>query len=77
MIAHRFLPLLPSINALAQHGVIDNTRATESASKHARLLGNGVKPKSIRAFDIHVQTISPVYPKSNALAKRQGFRCAR
>jgi len=60
MIAHRFLPLLPSINALAQHGVIDNTRATESASKHVCLLGSWEKPESIRTLGVHFQTISAV-----------------
>ena len=75
MVTHRFLPLMPSIKALAQHGVIGKPRAAESASKHDCLLGSWVKPKSIRTLGVHLQTISAVCPKSNALAKRRG--CGR
>ena len=65
MITHLLLTLEPGIGALAQHPIVDKSRAPKGLSKDHFLLSGRVEPESIGTLDIHSHTLHDSCEKSN------------
>src|SRR5512144_312800 len=75
MVADTLLPLIPSIGTQPKHVVVRKARATKRASKDDFLFGSWVKPKSVRALNVHVLHNNTI-PCEHQTLEKQPCGCA-